>query len=177
MIWTKHHDVLLCREVLVIQPFQFKHGTHDRGQCWERIANNLNLVERPHFMVDQRSVRDRFNKLERDYKRKKACEERASGISPEEPDELQQALENITEMAREQREQLLRGEVKKKNDIEKERETAETVKKRAMERMGETRERENVERERKKKRYGGIYRSIYRKRERRKSKRVRKNLG
>ena len=112
-------------------------------------------------MVDQRSVRDRFNKLERDYKRKKACEERASGISPEEPDELDQALENITEMAREQREQLLRGEVKKKNDIEKERETAETVRKRAMERMGETRERENVERERKKKRYGGRYIGVF----------------
>eukprot|EP00795_Rhopilema_esculentum_P005626 gene5626-biopygen7468 len=155
MTWTKQHDVLLCREVLVVQPFQFRHGTHDRGQCWERIANNLNLVEHPHFIVDQRSVRDRFTKLEKDFKRKKASEERASGISPEEPDELDQALEDITETAREQQEQLLRGEVKKKNDIEKEKETAEAVRKRAMERMGETRERENVERERKKKRHGG----------------------
>eukprot|EP00795_Rhopilema_esculentum_P002222 gene2222-biopygen11283 len=160
MTWTKQHDVLLCREVLVVQPFTFRNGTHDRGQCWERIANNLNLVEHPHFIVDQRSVRDRFTKLEKDFNRKKASEERASGISPEEPDELDQALEDITETAREQQEQLLRGEVKKKNDIEKEKETAEAVRKRAMERMGETRERENVERERKKKRHGGIQWSI-----------------
>eukprot|EP00795_Rhopilema_esculentum_P015927 gene15927-biopygen5310 len=119
MTWTKQHDVLLCREVLVVQPFQFRHGTHDRGQCWERIANNLNLVEHPHFIVDQRSVRDRFTKLEKDFKRKKASEERASGISPEEPDELDQALEDITETAREQQEQLLRGEEKRAQEVKK----------------------------------------------------------
>ena len=53
-------------------------------------------------------------------------------------------------MAREQQEQLLRGEVKKKNDIEKENETADPVRKKALERIAQTRERENVERERKK---------------------------
>eukprot|EP00795_Rhopilema_esculentum_P005757 gene5757-biopygen7537 len=112
MTWTKQHDVLLCREVLVVQPFQFRHGSHDRRQCWEQIANNL---EHPHFIVDQRSVRDRFTKLEKYFKRKKASEERASGISPEEPDELYQALEDT---AREQQEQLLRGEEVKKSEKE-----------------------------------------------------------
>eukprot|EP00795_Rhopilema_esculentum_P003577 gene3577-biopygen31 len=156
MTWTKQHDVLICREVLVVQPFQFRHGTHDRGQCWERIAKNLNLVEHPHFIVDQRLVRDRFTKLEKDFKRKKASEERASGISPEEPDELDQALEDITETAREQQEQLLRGEgVKisekefelKKRDLElKEKMQEEEIEMRRKEQ--EIKEREQLMRER-----------------------------
>eukprot|EP00794_Sanderia_malayensis_P020853 gene20853-22899_t len=154
MTWTKGHDVLLCREVLVVQPFQFKHGTHDRGQSWEKIAANLNLVERPLFTVDQRAVRDRFTKLEKDYRKKKNEEERASGIAPDEPDELDQALEDIIEMSEWQKEQLVRGNTKKKNEVEKEKKTAEAVRKRAMERMGETRERENEERSAKKRKSG-----------------------
>ena len=77
---------MLCREVLVTQPFQFKHGTRDRGQCWDKIASNLNLIEVPRFLVDQRGVRDRYTKLIKDFKRKRSFEERASGICPDEPD-------------------------------------------------------------------------------------------
>ena len=102
---------------------------------------------------DQRSVRDRFTKLEKEFKRKRAIEERASGICPDEPDELDQALENIIEMAESQQEQLKRGEVKKR-DLEKEKQTAEEIRKRAMERMGETKEREHGEREAKRQRSG-----------------------
>ena len=155
MTWSKQHDVALCREMLVVQPFKFKHGSRDRGQSWDRIAKNLNKFVHPVFLVDQRGVRDRFCKLQKDYKRKKACEERASGICPDEPDELEQALEDITEMEQGQQEQLAVGERNKRLLIEKERETAETIRKRAMERMGETRARENVEKEPKRRKCGG----------------------
>jgi len=121
MTWSNQHDVALCREMLVVQPFRFKHGTRDRGQSWDRIAKNLNKLDHPTFLVDQRGVRDRFCKLQKDFKRKRACEERASGICPDEPDEL----EDITEMERGQQEQLAVGERNKRPLIEKERETAE----------------------------------------------------
>ena len=154
MTWSKGHDIALCREVLVIQPFQFKHGTRDRGQCWDKISKNLNSSERPRFMVDQRAVRDRFCKLQKDFKRKRAHEERASGICPDEPDELEQALEEISEMEESQQEQLKIGEDKRRLVIQKEKETAESMRKRAMERMGETRAREHVEREGKRRKCG-----------------------
>ena len=145
-MWSKGHDIALCREVLVIQPFQIKHGTRDRGHCWDNISKHLNSLERPQFMVDQRAVRDRFCKVQKDFKRKRAHEETASGICPDEPDELDQALEEITEMEESQQEQLKIGEDKRRLVSQKEKETAESMKKRAMERMGETRARENVER-------------------------------
>ena len=153
MTWSKQHDIALCMEVLVIQPNQHKYGSRDRGQCWHKIAKHLNQIEQPHFTVDQRAVRDRFCKLQKDFKQKRAFEERASGICPDEPDELEQALEDIAEMEKDQQEQLSIGESKKRLFLEKEKETAETMRKRAMERMGESRARENVEREAKKRKY------------------------
>ena len=100
-------------------------------------------------------MRDRFCKLQKDFKRKRACEERASGICPDEPDKLEQALEDIPEMEHSQQEQLAVGEKNRRLLIEKEKETAETIRKRAMERIGETRSRENVEKELKRRKCGG----------------------
>ena len=79
---------------------------------------------------------------------KRASEERASGICPDEPDELDQALE--VQLMNE--EQWDNGERRK--EIEKEKETAASVRKRAMERLAETRAREGVEREGRKRRCG-----------------------
>ena len=78
-------------------------------------------------MVDQKAVRDRFGKVQKDLKRKRAYEERASGICPDEPDELDQALENISEMDESQQEQLKVGEAKKKAEGQKECETADLI--------------------------------------------------
>ena len=64
-MWTSNHDTLLCREILIEEPFKFRLGTMERGQCWDKIASNLNRIGNPRFWVDQRAVRDRFLKLER----------------------------------------------------------------------------------------------------------------
>ena len=32
MLWTKNHDILLCREILVEEPYKFKRGSSERGQ-------------------------------------------------------------------------------------------------------------------------------------------------
>ena len=42
MEWKEEHDVLLCREILVSQPFKFKERTVERGKIWDEIANRLN---------------------------------------------------------------------------------------------------------------------------------------
>ena len=36
------HDELLCREILLEEPFRFKAGTRERGQVWDKIAHNIN---------------------------------------------------------------------------------------------------------------------------------------
>ena len=46
---------------------------------------------------DQRSVREQFNQLLKDYKNKKNKEERASGINPDPPTENEVMLEEIAE--------------------------------------------------------------------------------
>ncbi len=68
---------------MVEGPFKYKVGSRDRGKCWDKVANLLNAIEKPHFTVYQRAVRDRFVKLEKGFKRKVAEENRASGVVPE----------------------------------------------------------------------------------------------
>ena len=71
---------MLCREILVIELFDFKYGSRERGKAWETIAHTLNQSSGPKFNVDERAVRDHFLKLVRIFKRKVAEEERASGL-------------------------------------------------------------------------------------------------
>ena len=141
MSWTARHDILLCREILVDEPYKFKHGSRERGHCWDTIADHLNQMSKEFFFVDQRSVRDRFTKLEKNHKRKMSEEEKASGISPEFT-ELDQALEDIIDRAQEAQHNLLEEGEKIEKMAEKERVTAEDIRKRSMERLGETKERE-----------------------------------
>ena len=82
LVWSTNHDMLLCREILVVEPYRFKVGTRERGQAWDKVSCALNLVEGLRFVVDQRDVRERYAKLERNSKEKMVAEERASGISP-----------------------------------------------------------------------------------------------
>lgn len=61
---------------------------------WEKIAQVLNECTEVRFSVDKRSVRDHMgilvNKL-----RKIRAEEKASGIAPDEPSELENLFDNI----------------------------------------------------------------------------------
>ena len=38
--WKEEHDVLLCREILVSQPFKFRDRTVEGGKIWDEIAAN-----------------------------------------------------------------------------------------------------------------------------------------
>ena len=144
MAWTLEHDLLLCREILVLQPFQYKFGSREKGQCWDKIAKNLHSIENPKFSVDQRGVRERYAKIERHYRRKMADEERASGISPDKT-ELDEAVESIIGLTESALEELNRNDSKKLEEKVKEQQTAQEVRNRSMERLAESREREHFQ--------------------------------
>ena len=83
MLWTEEHDKMLIREIFLYEVWEYRHGSQERGQLWENIADSLNKLHNPQFRVTQRSVRDRFAALVKNHKAKKKEEDRASGISPE----------------------------------------------------------------------------------------------
>ena len=68
MEWTEEHDILLGREILLLDPA--KPRTNLRGQIWTKIAGALNSLKEPKFVASQRSVRDRFKLLADNFKRK-----------------------------------------------------------------------------------------------------------
>ena len=77
MTWTYDHDFLLCREILVQELYRFKAVSRDRGQAWEKIANNLNGNSTDlRFIVNQRGVRDRYTILEKAFRRKMPLQRR-----------------------------------------------------------------------------------------------------
>ena len=73
MVWNTAHDEMLCREILVIDPFTgTRKSTVARGTKWEEVAENLkkkqlNII---YFKVDKRAVRDRYNLLSKELRKK-----------------------------------------------------------------------------------------------------------
>lgn len=51
MEWTDDHDILLLREMIASELFQFKKGSADRGKIWESIQERLNKLDNPKFMI------------------------------------------------------------------------------------------------------------------------------
>ena len=85
MEWTTAHNIMLCREVLVVDPFQAKKKTTHRAQLLQVIAENFKKMESPKFKptLTKRSVQDRCSLLCEKHKRRMAHEKWATGISPE----------------------------------------------------------------------------------------------
>ena len=52
--WTEAHDISLCCELRNIEPYQYKSGTRESGSAWEKIAKNLNSLERPQFSINKK---------------------------------------------------------------------------------------------------------------------------
>ena len=69
---TKDHDITFLRELLLFEPWNYKYGSKERGNCWERISESLNQVTGIFFKVTQRSVQDHYQALEKTYKKQKA---------------------------------------------------------------------------------------------------------
>ena len=69
MEWTVAHDVLLCREMLAINPFKAKRKTIQRTKMWETIVHHLEQIEEPSFKVSVRSIRDRYSLLAKKFRK------------------------------------------------------------------------------------------------------------
>ena len=96
MVWDDTKDELLCRKVLLFEPYQFKPRTRERGNAWKAIAENLGACATVYLKVDSRAVRERLGIITAKYKSKKKEQLAASGISPEQTP-LNEALEEIIE--------------------------------------------------------------------------------
>ena len=138
MEWTSEHDLCLCQEILVLEPFEAKRGSITRGQIWDKIANNLNNLQLPRFRVAKRSVRERYTVLHEKFKAKMREEEKASGIETD-MSEVEKALEEISEKEAVAEDTL--DSNKKKADNAK----AVDMRKRAMESLSSTRKRKSDE--------------------------------
>jgi hypothetical protein len=128
MFWTEEHNLMLCREILAVNPFTgTKKGTVQRGAKWKEIVDiNLMKIEIPKFKVDTRAVRDRYTLLSQKVKRKLREEEQASGIDTD-MTEVEDALEDILEI-----EDASAKQVEYESDIKvKEKQSAEDMRKKA----------------------------------------------
>ena len=127
MKWTDEHDILLLREMIASELFQFKKGSPERSKLWESIHERLNKLDNPKFMIkEKRGVRDRWNLLQTKFKRTQREELRASGIDYE-LSEKNALVEELCE-----KEDSFSAKEKKKSD---DKEAAEEIRKKAMELM------------------------------------------
>ena len=81
IVWNDQKDELLCREILVLEPYKFKARTREKGYMWKAIADNLNFLDG--FKVDVRAVREHYGVNKAHFKAKEKEEKMASGINPE----------------------------------------------------------------------------------------------
>lgn len=144
MVWTHEHDIMLCRQILGVDVFNgTKKGTVKRSAKWSEVVEHLSTVEEISFKVDNRAVRDRYNLLSTNYRRKLKKEEKASGIEVE-MNEVERALEELIEKEDAAEELRQEGKMKKLTN-EKDRGNAEDIRKKAMESLGETQKRKSDE--------------------------------
>ena len=142
-MWTSDHDILLCREVLLVEPFNHKPSTRERGQAWDTIADDLNSITDVKFSVNKRSVRDRFNLLVDKFKKQERDLERASGIDFEE-NEIDQLLRELVEKSEQAATAHEKNTFAKKVAVENDKAAAEDQRSKAMESLGETKKRKSL---------------------------------
>ena len=147
MKWTKEHDVLLGKEVMLFELLKYKLRSRETGNCLYRIAESLNQLQEPFFNVSQKSIRDRLKILERDLKRKDRFERNASGNSPEKSE-----IDVIMEDYLERKEEQERESEKISDKTAKDKASAEEMRNKAMESLGETKKRAGDDQPRKKRR-------------------------
>ncbi|XP_071851133.1 uncharacterized protein [Apostichopus japonicus] len=143
MKWTEAKDIILCKEVTLQNPFQFRRGSLERGKVWSGVATEL---RKQSFKVDQRAVRDRYNSLKNKVQKNNSQDKRASGISPEETESQRELRVLLEDLANQEDDAEL---LPKTNASEEEqrRLDGQEVQKRACESFVETRKRHFADKE------------------------------
>ena len=142
MEWSEEHDVLFLREMLARNIFGAKKGSPAHGLAWETIVDSLNEIHSPKFQLkDKKAVRKRWNLLRKKFSKKMSEEEKASGISMEELTEKESLIEELVE-----REDTIQAKAESASKQQlKYNETAEDIRKKAMESLKETKKRNSDE--------------------------------
>ena len=122
-------------------PYKYKKGSPQRSETWKKIADILNKSATPQFTVDHRAIRDHINVLVNKYRKIIRAEERVSGISPDEPSELDELIQQIIALE----ESAPTDTCSKDKDEKADRPKAEDVRMKAMERLSQTNKRESEE--------------------------------
>ncbi|CAH3118764.1 unnamed protein product, partial [Porites lobata] len=143
MFWTKDHDLILCREVLNLNPFTTKKGSTQRSTIWDKVATTLNNCSCLAFNVDKRSVRDHVGILQNRHKKKLRAEEKATGIVPDGPTELENLLEQIIALEESAETEQQETGREKNRKIESDRAKAEDIRLKAMEKLKDTQKRQS----------------------------------
>lgn len=148
--WGPEEDDSLLKNIIIEEPYKGKNISKERNILWNTVAENVNLVINT-GKVTSRSCSERYEILKSHHKKKRAEEERASGIAPEEPTECELMLDDLLEC--EEDVELMRVAEKESENQRKDREKeqAEEMRNRSMESMGETMERDGRARGKKRK--------------------------
>ncbi|XP_068743655.1 caldesmon-like [Montipora capricornis] len=144
MSWTPLHDIVLCKEIIFVNPYSAKKKSVQRRALWQKIADNLNSVKDSHFIVDKRAVRDHIGILIQRFKRQEAQELKESGITSERT-ELDAAVEQIIAMEESADTEMQEAIDENKEKVEADRRKAEDMREKAMETMGKTQKRKSEE--------------------------------
>ena len=135
-VWKIWHEEVLLAEVSTVEPYKFKVGTKEPGKAWREVSDNLNALKDLGFKTTHRSVRDKFEKMLRDFEKKENEEKMASGVDVEYT-EIDKALEDIKVRIAEVDE----VQEREKEKIIKEKVAAEQMRSKAMETLSETKKR------------------------------------
>ena len=154
MMWTNKHNEVLVQETYLFEPWNFKRGSKQRGQVWERISDSLNQYESPKFTVNEKSVRDHYIFLEKEQKKKVREEEKASGIAPLHTS-FDESMAAIIQHFRETDAEDQQQDAEKRGKADEETAKAVEMRKSSMETFAQSKKRKGEQEQKKSKRFAG----------------------
>ena len=98
-LWSVNHDVNMCHDVLVSEPFNFKSWSPEGGTDWEKISQELNAIQnqkiQSHYLPNLKSSHKMLTKIKRQKRkrqllrevRKQAMERKADTKKRENPND------------------------------------------------------------------------------------------
>ena len=145
MIWTQEKDYIMLTAMAGEGVFDSKAGTRERGNAWQAVADSLNCHEAQKFSVTQRSVRDRYNILVKRVKKNSPKKKEKSGGGDSELSESEKLVEELIALSEEAEKRTEDQNEAKREAVANEKKQALEMRKRALERLGETRKRNEGE--------------------------------
>ena len=78
IFWSVNHDVNICHDVLVSEPFNFKSWSSEGGKDWEKISQELNAIQnqkiQSHYLLNLKSSHKMLTKIKRQKRKRQLLE-------------------------------------------------------------------------------------------------------